>query len=125
MTIRLLVTLFYVLVGVVNLLPVVGVLGVDRLEALYGFSVAGEELPLLLRHRAVLFGLLGAFIVLAAFRTQWRPAATLAGLVSMLSFAALALPIEAHNEAMQRVFWIDVGAIVLLLTAYGLSKIRQ
>ena len=66
-----------------------------------------------------------AFIVLAAFRTQWRPAATLAGLVSMISFAALALPIEAHNEAMQRVIWIDVGAIVLLVIAYGLSKIRQ
>ncbi len=125
MTIRLLATLFFVLVGAVNLLPVVGVLGVDRLESLYGFSVDGEELPLLLRHRAVLFGLLGAFIVLAAFRTQWRPAATLAGLVSMISFAALALPIEAHNEAMQRVIWIDVGAIVLLVIAYGLSKIRQ
>src|SRR5919108_6511330 len=115
MTLRLLATLFFVLVGVVNLLPVVGVLGVDRLESLYGFSLAGEELLLLLRHRAVLFGLLGAFIVLSAFRTQWRPAATFAGLVSMVAFAVLALPIETHNEAMQRVFWVDVGAIVLLL----------
>jgi hypothetical protein len=124
MTIRFVVMLLYIVVGIVNFVPLIGVLGTERLESLYGVPIVGEDVSLLLRHRAVLFGLLGAFIFFAALRTQWRGVATFAGLMSMVGFAILALPIEPNNAEMQRVFWIDIGAIVLLLVAYGLSKLR-
>ena len=51
--------------GLINLYPLVGVLGAKQLESLYGVDVAAPDLALLLRHRAVLFGLLGALLLAA------------------------------------------------------------
>lgn len=114
-------TIVFIIVGLVNLMPAVGVLGAARLESLYALPMAGEDLLLLMRHRAALFGVLGSFMVIAAFRVQWRMAAMVAGLVSMLSFVFLALPLDAHGAAVQRVFWVDVIASVLLLAGYWAS----
>jgi hypothetical protein len=108
----------FVLVGLINLYPVVGFVGSSQLETLYGIPFAGEDLLLLMRHRAVLLGLLGAFIIGAAFRRTWRPAATAAGLVSMLAFVALSLPLPEHGAALQRVVWADVVASVSLFAGY-------
>jgi hypothetical protein len=94
-------TTLFVLVGLVNLLPAVGILGAARLESLYGLPLAGDDLLLLMRHRAALLGVLGGLIIVAAFRHQLRAAATIAGLISMLSFIALALPINTHGEPVQ------------------------
>ena len=114
-------TAFFILAGVANLPPLLGVLGAERLQSLYGLPFAGEDLLLLMRHRAVLFGLLGVFIIVAAFRIQLRAIATVAGLVSMMSFVLLALPLDAHGEALRRVFWVDVVASILLIAGYLIS----
>lgn len=119
---RHLVTVLFVIVGLVNLLPVVGLLGAERLESLYGIAVAGDDLLLLMRHRAVLFGLLGGLIVAAAFRDQWRGLATVAGLTSMMAYLLLAWPLTAHGTPLQKVFWIDVVASALLIAGYLLSR---
>jgi hypothetical protein len=118
-------TTLFILVGLTNLFPAVGVLGAVRLEGLYGVALAGDDLLLLMRHRAVLLGLVGAFILLAAFRVKWRTAASIAGLVSMLSFVLIAIPPQTHGAALQRVFWIDVIACVLLLGGYLISRRQQ
>jgi hypothetical protein len=115
-------TSLFILVGLINLFPSTGVLGAARLEALYGVAVAGDDLLLMMRHRAVLLGLVGAFILVAAIRIQWRAAATVAGLVSMLSYILIAIPPQEHGAALQRVFWIDVVACVLLLGGYLVSR---
>ncbi len=115
-------TTLFILVGLTNLLPVTGVLGAERLEGLYGVALAGDDLLLMMRHRAVLLGLVGAFILVAAIRIQWRTAATIAGLVSMLSFILIAIPPQQHGAALQRVFWADVIACVLLLGGYWISR---
>ena len=120
-----LITALFVAAGLVNLLPVAGVLGAERLEALYGLPFAGDDLLLLMRHRAVLFGLLGAFIIAAGFRKLWRVPAAVAGLISMLAYMLLALPLAAHNAAIQRVFWIDAAAVLLLLTGLVLHLGRR
>ncbi|MGH1350723.1 MAG: hypothetical protein ACRBBN_07940, partial [Methyloligellaceae bacterium] len=60
------------IVGVIHLLPVTGVLGAGRLSALYGIEVVDPNLLILMQHRAVLFGLLGLFLVGAAFFSGWR-----------------------------------------------------
>lgn len=111
-------TALFILVGIANLLPCAGLLGAERLESLYGVPLAGEDLILLMRHRAAMLGLLGAFIIFAAFRVQLRAAATVTGLVSMLSFMVLALPLDTRGEALQRVFWVDAVASVLLAAGY-------
>jgi hypothetical protein len=114
-------TMLFVLVGLVNLLPAVGILGAASLESLYSLPLAGDDLLLLMRHRAALLGVLGGFIIVAAFRPHLRAAAAIAGLISMLTFIALALPPDVHGGAVQRVFWVDVIASALLLLGFWAS----
>lgn len=113
--------LFFLIPGLIHLLPVAGVLGADRLEELYGQRFVGNDLLLLLQHRAVMFGLIGALLVAAAIRPQLRLLATIAGVVSMGSYMLLALPLSSHGAAIQRVFWVDAIAIVLLVVGSLLS----
>lgn len=118
---RLFVRAAFLLAGLVNLYPLTGVLGAGALEALYGRGFAEPELLLLMRHRAVLFGLLGGLLVAAAWRPAWRGPATLAGLVSMLSFVALAGPPQELAAALGRVYLADIVASALLLAGWWLS----
>ncbi len=110
-------TVLYVIVGVVNLLPISGVLSTTRLQALYGVSLADPNLIILMRHRAVLFGVVGALLVAAAFHTPLRPIALAAGLVSMLSFVLVAHLVGEVNTQLRRVVVVDLIASLLLVSA--------
>jgi hypothetical protein len=48
------------IVALIHALPLVGVMGAAKLTQLYGIDVQDPTLELLLRHRAILFGLLAA-----------------------------------------------------------------
>jgi hypothetical protein len=110
-------TALYLVVGLVNLLPVSGVLSTGRLEALYGVSVADPNLIVLMRHRAVLFGIVGALLIAAAFHPPLRVVAFVAGLVSMLSFVAIAYGASELNAELRRVVAVDLVASLLLVGA--------
>lgn len=101
--------------GIIHLLPLSGVLGGAQLTRLYGVPIDDPNLLLLMRHRAVLFGLLGAFLLLAAWRTELRPLACAAGLVSVLSFIAIAWVTPGFNALIQRVVVADWIATACLL----------
>lgn len=109
------------IVGVIHLLPLAGVLGAAKLHALYGVAVQEANLEILLRHRAVLFGLLGAFMVAAAFIPALQLAALLMGAVSVGAFLALAWGVGGYNDALARVVAADVIAAVCLVVAAGAS----
>jgi hypothetical protein len=108
--------------GVVHLLPLPGVLGARRLRALYGLRGvdADADLTLLLRHRAVLFGLLGAGMVGAAALggPQAQAAAVAAGAVSAGTFNALAHGVPL-NAQLRRVVAADWVALACLAAAGG------
>ena len=104
-----------VAVGVLHLLLLVGVVGAERISGLYGVAVTGPDLSILLRHRAVLFGLLGAFLVYAAFVPAFRSAAFVAGFVSVVSFLAVAWAEGGYNAEVGRVVMADLGALACLL----------
>lgn len=114
---RLLVSAALVVVAIIHLLPLAGVAGPARLSALYGIPIAEPNLEVLMRHRAVLFGMLGAFLLLAAFRAELQTLALLAGLVSVTSFIVLAAAVGGLNAHLSRVVWADILALVLLLGA--------
>ena len=119
------VTGLLVLVGIIHLLPVSGVLGAERLLALYGVSLNDPNLLILMRHRAALFGLLGLFMVYAAFKPSLQPLAFLAGFLSVVSFMAIAWSVGGYNEAIRKVVIADVVAVVALGIAgvlYALSR---
>jgi hypothetical protein len=101
--------------GLIHLLPLAGVLGADKLAALYGIPIAGPDLTILMRHRAVLFGLIGVFCLAAALHEPLRWAALLMALASVLAFLALAWGTGGYNAAIARVVTADVIAAVLLV----------
>ena len=92
-----------------------GLLGAERLAALYGLDFSEPSLSILMRHRAVLFGLLGAFLVFAAFRPSLQPLAFIAAFVSVLSFLLLAWSSGGYNPQVGRVVTADLVALVALV----------
>lgn len=111
--------------GIIHLLPLPGVLGAERLASLYGINVVDENLAILMRHRAVLFGLLGVFLVGAAFRRSWQLAAFVAGFVSVLSFLALAHATGGYNVAVGRVVLADWVALACLVVGAAVAALAR
>jgi hypothetical protein len=104
-----------VMVAVIHLLPAVGVGGRAPLERLYGTAVDEPNLLVLMRHRAVRFGLLGAFLLAAAFDQRLHFAGVVAGLVSVGSFLVLASRTGAMNAHARRICVVDAVAAACLL----------
>ncbi len=112
-------------VGLVHLLPAVGVLGAERLSALYGIGFDEPNLALLMRHRAVLFGLLGALLLAAAVRPHLRPLAFVAGFGSVGSFLLLAGASEVYTDPVARVIAVDVGALACLIVGAAAHAVQR
>lgn len=112
---RLLTGAALLVVGAVHLLPLLGVLGTSRLEQLYQVHIEDPKLLLLMRHRALLFGLLAARLAAAAFRPIWQGLALWVAWGSVLGFVLLA-PSDL-NPSLHRVWWIDVALLPLLALA--------
>lgn len=110
-----LIALCLILVGIIHLLPLSGVLGGERLAALYALDITDPNLDILLRHRAVLFGLLGGFLIGSAYKPGLRMPAFAAGFISVLSFLWIAWATGDYNEAIARVVAADIVALVLLM----------
>jgi hypothetical protein len=72
---RVLSTVLILLASLVNLAPVTGALSAERMQALYGVALPDENLVILMRHRAILFGIVGGLLAVAAFHPPLRPAA--------------------------------------------------
>ena len=104
--------------GVIHILPVVGLLGRPLLERAYGIHLGeGQDLVILMQHRALLFGLLATACLLAVGMPSWRTPVGIGVLISMLGFVLIA-GWQPHGAAVARVMWVDVGAS--LLVAVGL-----
>lgn len=103
------------IVGIIHLLPLSGVLSANRLQVLYGIAIEDPNLEILMRHLAVLFGLLGAFLVSAAFIPSLQLPALVAGFVSVVSFLYLAAAVGSYNEQVNRVVIADKVAVICLV----------
>jgi hypothetical protein len=114
---RYLISVMFVIVGMIHLLPLSGALGIERLSALYGLPFNDPNLAILMRHRAVLFGLLGVFLVFAAFRPEFQMLAFIVGFISVISFLWLAYSVGGYNAQMSRIFMADIVALVCLVVA--------
>ncbi len=125
---RYVVSICLLVAAVIHLLPVVGVFGADRLQSLYGLPLDGPDLQILMRHRAILFGLLGIYLLAAAFIPVLQPSAFAAGLVSVLSFLLLAWSNTGYNASIARIVAVDILALVALLigtAAYFIIRSRS
>jgi hypothetical protein len=113
-SLRLFVSLILVLVALIHAMPLLGVLGAERLAALYGIPVAEPNLEILLRHRAVLFGMLAGFLANCAIRPRLHATGVAVGLFSVATFLALAYLVGGFNDAIARVVLADQVALGLL-----------
>ena len=104
-------------VAAIHALPVIGILGSSQLSRLYGLPVPDANLELVLRHRALLFGLLAAFLGYAAFKPELHRLALIAGVASVSSFLVLAGLVGPYNQAMATVVRVDGVAMALLVVA--------
>ena len=70
-------------IAVIHLLPLSGFFGVERIAALYDIKIDDANVEILMRHRAILFGILGVFFVYAAFTPAVQPLAFVAAFISL------------------------------------------
>jgi hypothetical protein len=103
--------------GLIHLVPLPGVLGAESLHRLYGIELLDSDLVLLLRHRAVLFGLLGLALLAAIRWPALRAPALIGGSVSALGFLLLALDSGPLGAALTPILVGDIVALFGLLIA--------
>ena len=108
-----------VAVGLMNLYPIIGVISADALTNLYGVTILDNDLLILMRHRAVMLGIIGTFMVIAAFRPGLQSAAIIAGLTSMIAFVGLTLSAGDSGELVNKVMLADVlGSLALFVAIF-------
>lgn len=106
---KVVVTVSLLVVGAIHLLPAVGALGPRQLKGLYGIETTDPSIVVLLRHRAVLFGVLGAGFVTAAFVPAIQWAALGVATVAVVSY--LTMNTRETTDELQRVGRVDLVAL--------------
>lgn len=109
--------------AVVHMLPMAGLLGARRLQTLYGVRISDPNLLVLMRHRALLFGLLGGFLLYAAIEPMLRGVGLLAGLISLVGYLGLYRVTAGANTQLRRVAIIDGVVLVLFVLALALPLV--
>ena len=109
------------IVGVINFLPVVGVLSLNKVNQSYSLEIHDVNTQILLRHRAVLFGLVGGFIILSVFEPQYQVVAIVFALVSMLSFLIICKLVGNPNASLTKIAKIDIVGLILLCLAIAIK----
>ena len=121
---RFIVPAVLLLVAAIHALPLVGVVGASKLSSLYGIAVQEPNLEILLRHRAVLFGLLAALLAYCAFQPQLHRLGLVAGFVSVVTFLAFAQLVGGYNSSLAAVVRADIIALVLLVIGSTVHVLR-
>ena len=111
------ITGLFMVVAIVHFLPIIGVIGNERLESLYDVKIEGANMEILMRHRAVMFGMLGAFIGYAAFQQSLQPLAFIAAFISLAAFFYLTYAVGGYTDAIWRLVIGDAVAAVALVGA--------
>lgn len=109
--------LTFALVGLLNAYPAIGMLGAKQLRGLYGIPMTDANLLTLMQHRAVMLGLIGVFLIVAAFRRELQPAGFVLGFASMLSFVVLARLQDEPSRYISKVATADIAGSAFLLVA--------
>ena len=104
-------------VAVVNLLPVLGLFSSAQLHKAYGVAVSDPNMQILLRHRALLFGILGCFVLASIAIPEWRFVALVMAGVSMASFVLLVFIYDNNNVHLLRIAYVDIFGLVVWMLA--------
>lgn len=117
---RHLITLCVVIVGLINFAPLAAIVSASAVESAYQVTLPGDDLAILMRHRALLFGIVGGFVLLSALRPALRRQAMIMAAISMLGFAVLMRTGEP-NAALAKVLVVDYAGLFFLALAVALQ----
>ena len=117
------ITLF--IAGAINLLPSILAFLPQKISKSYGIVVPDVNYELLLRHRAVLFGIVGGLMIYSAITKKIYAISVSIGLISMVSFVILYFLLNGINKELEKVMKADVVAIIILLTGFLLYKFKS
>lgn len=118
-------SIIFLIVGIINLLPLIVFFDFTKTAKLYGVSIEGENLMILMRHRGVLLSLVGIALIVSVFKTDYGILAIGLALISKIAFIFLTFTSENYTSEIKQVAMIDVGAILLLLLALGLNYLSK
>ena len=112
--------------GIVNFIPALIAFFPTKIKNAYGVAILESDSELLLRHRAILFGIIGGFMLFSALTQKYYVPATVGGLISMSSYIVLFYAVSGTiNPELTKVLKIDIVACLLLVigfAAYLLTK---
>jgi len=111
--------------GIINLLPSILAFLPEKLPSAYGIEILNADFELLLRHRAVLFGIVGGLMIYSSVSKSYYSISVLAGLVSMISFIILYFLIGGVNQELSKVMKIDLVAVAILLVGFSFYKFKS
>ncbi len=111
-----------VLVGLLNLTPAIVLFAPQQSISLYAIDISEPNLGIVMRHRAVLLGLLGAAMIYAAFKKEFVVPVVFAALIGKAAFLFLVYSSAGANAELGRVALFDIGAVVVLLIALALHR---
>jgi hypothetical protein len=103
-----------VVAAIVHLTPMLGLLGAPQLQRLYGIAIEQPDLLVLMRHRALLFGLLGLGLLAAVAWPPLRLAMLGAALASTVVYCVLVFSDPTLSAPLRRLAWIDTPVAVAL-----------
>ena len=112
------ISLTLVISGLINFLPIMGIFGSEKLHSLYGITIKDADLLILMRHRAILFGLIGTFMLASTWVKDWQIPAISIGLVSMLSFVGISQSSGTSNVSIKRIEVIDTILSIALAVIF-------
>lgn len=111
--------LLLIIVGLINFIPVAGILSGAAIKTAYGVELTSPDLVILMRHRALLFGLLGGFVLYSVWVPAYQKVAASLAALSMLGFLCLMALEGGYNTLLERIAIVDgVGIGCLLLCVF-------
>ncbi|MBD2465485.1 hypothetical protein H6G89_31285 [Oscillatoria sp. FACHB-1407] len=104
-----------VVIGMLTASPSITAFHSSGITALYGVVLENNAALLLVRHRQIILGLLGATLICGAFFDSLRMMAITVNVLSKSVFLALSLTTSTLTPGLQQIVYFDVVSIVLLL----------
>ncbi len=106
-----------VIVGLFTFLPLFGIISAERIESAYGIELLSSDAIILMRHRALLLGMLGAFVIYSAFVPRYQKLALSLVAINMVGFIFLGMSGYPVNNAISNLMLVDIIGLFFIAVA--------
>ena len=119
------ISILLITVGLINFLPVIGIISAEKLSAAYAVELIGNDIVILMRHRALLFGLIGGFMLYSVWKPSSQSVAMVMAAISMLGFLFFVAAADHYNASITKIAIIDLIGLAGLALAAGLKYLSR